>query len=132
MAASAYPLNLVGVLAGALAGAALLSPQRAIAEPPTLTDAELIAYAAQPYDHAAMMGRRITIGLHHGAPVIAEFPCSDVCPQYTTRIVHYDIAPGAACEAAGGVTQLRRVPFSIAVAEREFCIPKPLAAGNAR
>jgi|SRR5579872_1782543 len=134
MANAAQPLGANVLLAAALAGAALLSPQRATAEPPTLSDAELIAYAAQPYDHAAMMGRRITVGLHHGAAVIAEFPCSDVCPQYTTRIVHYDIAPGAACEAAGGVTQLRRVPFSIAMVEREFCIPKPLAQapGNSR
>ena len=51
-----------------------------------------------------MMGKRITLGRHHGVPVVVEFPCSDICPQYTTQIIHYDIAPGAACEAAGGVT----------------------------
>ena len=47
-----------------------------------------------------MMEKRITLGLHHGVPVVVEFPCSDICPQYTTRIVHYDLAPGAACAAA--------------------------------
>jgi hypothetical protein len=120
------------VAAAVLASAALFSLQRAIAAPASLSDADLIAYVAQPYDHAAMMGRRITIGLYRGAPLVAEFPCSDICPQYTTRIVHYDIAPGAACEAAGGVTQWRRVPFSIAMVEREFCIPGPLAAGSVR
>ena len=130
MAVAAHPLKFVGLLA--LAGAALLSPQHAIAGPPKLSEADLVAYAAQPFDHMAMMDKCITIGLYRGAPVIAEFPCSDVCPQYTTRIIHYDIAPGAACAAAGGVTQLRRVPFSIAMVEREFCIPKPLAAGNGR
>ena len=41
--------------------------------------------------------------------------------------VHLDIAPGAACQGAGGVTQSRRVPFSIAMVMRDFCIPKPLA-----
>jgi hypothetical protein len=116
----------------ALAGAALLSPQPVIAGPQKLSDADLIAYAAQPFDHMAMMGKRVIIGLYRGAPVIAEFPCSDVCPQYTTRLIHYDIAPGAACAAAGGVTQVRRVPFSIAMVERAFCIPKPLAVGNSR
>jgi len=130
VAIAAHPLDLVGLLA--LASAALLAPQRVSAAPPKLSDADLIAYAAQPFDHMAMMGKRITIGLYRGAPVIAEFPCSDICPQYTTRLIHFDIAPGAACAAAGGVTQLRRVPFSIAMVEREFCIPKPLAAGNGR
>jgi hypothetical protein len=120
--------NSIGLLA--LAGAALLSPQRGVAAPHELSDAELVAYAARPFDQMAMMGKRITIGLYRGAPVIAEFPCSDVCPQYTTRLIHYDIAPGAACAAAGGVTQQRRVPFSIAMVERDFCVPKPLAAGN--
>lgn len=130
MSTAAHPLNFVGLLV--LASAALLSPQRVIAGPPKLSDAALVGYAAQPFDHMAMMGKRITIGLHHGAPVVAEFPCSDVCPQYTTRIIHYDVAPGAACEAAGGVTQLRRVPFSIAMVERQFCVPRPLAAENGR
>jgi len=128
VAIAARPLNAVVLLA--LAGVALLAPQRAIAGPPNLSDADLVAYAAKPFDHMTMMFKRITIGLYHGAPVIAEFPCSDVCPQYTTRIIRFDIAPGAACAAAGGVTQVRRVPFSIAMVEREFCIPKPLAAGN--
>ena len=131
MANTAHPLNLVGTLL--LASATLLSAQPANAAPPQLSDADLVAYAARPYDHAAMMFKRIVIGLYRGAPVVAEFPCSDVCPQYTTRIIHFDIAPGAACTAAGGVTESRRVPFSIAMVERDFCIPGPLAReGNTR
>jgi hypothetical protein len=116
------------VLSGALLSCAvLLWPPPAPAEPRQLSDGDLIAYDAQPYDHAAMMGKRVIVGLYHGVPVVAEFPCSDVCPQYTTRVVHLDVAPGAACEAAGGVTQARRVPFSIAMVERDFCVPKALA-----
>ena len=105
----------------------LLATQALAAEPRQLTDAELIAYDSQPFDHAAMMGKRVVVGLYRRVRVVAEFPCSDVCPNYTTRIVHLDVAPGAACEAAGGVTQARRVPFSIAMVERDFCVPKPLA-----
>jgi len=96
----------------------------------TLTDAALTAYAAQPFDRQAMMGRQVVIGVHHGAKVVAEFPCSDVCPDYTTRIIHYDAAPGPACDAIGGVTAIRRVPFSIAVVEKPFCVPKVLADGG--
>ena len=115
-------------LAGALTVCgALLWPPLAGAEPRRLSDADLLAYDAQPFDHKAMMGKRVIVGLYDGAPVVAEFPCSDICPDYTTRIVHLDVAPGPACEAAGGVTQSRRVPFSIAMVERDFCLPRPLA-----
>jgi hypothetical protein len=117
-----------GLLATALAGAVLVSAWSVRAAPRTLSDADLVAYAAAKYDSAAMMGKRITLGLHHGLPVVVEFPCSDICPQYTTQIIHYDLAPGAACAAAGGVTVTRRVPFSIAVIARDFCVPKALAA----
>ena len=128
MANAAHRLDAKALLASALAAAVLVSPQRlAAAGPPKLSDADLIAYDAQPFDHAAMMGKRVIVGLYRGAPVVAEFPCSDICPDYTTRIVHLDLAPGAACDAAGGVTEARRVPFSIAMVERDFCVPKPLA-----
>jgi hypothetical protein len=116
---------------GVVASAALLPFANAVcAAPRVLTDADLVAYAAASYDHRAMMGKHIILGLHRGVAVVAEFPCSDVCPDYTTRIIHYDLAPGAACEAAGGVTQSRGVPMGIAVMKRDFCVPKPLATGH--
>ena len=119
-------------LIAALAAAALLAPQGLHAAPPrTLSDADLIAYEASPYDHAAMMGKKVVVGLYQGAPVVAEFPCSDICPQYTTRVVHLDAQPGPACAAIGGVVQSRRVPFSIAVIDKDFCIPKPLVRATA-
>jgi hypothetical protein len=128
VANAAHPPGAKAFLATVLAVAALASPQRlAAAEPRKLSDADLVAYDAQSFDHAAMMGKRVIVGLYNGVPVVAEFPCSDICPDYTTRIVHLDVAPGAACTAAGGVTQSRRVPFSIAMVERDFCIPRPLA-----
>ena len=127
MANAAHPLVATLLLAGALF---LTSAQSLAAEPRNLSDADLIAYDAQPYDHAAMMGKRVTLGLYRGARVVAEFPCSDVCPDYTTRIVHLDVAPGAACQEAGGVTQARRVPFSIAMVDKAFGVPKPLTAGR--
>ena len=117
-------------LAAVLAGAVVLSAQACSAAPRNLSDADLVAYAHAPYDAGAMMGKQITLGLHRGVPVVVEFPCSDICPQYTTQIIHYDAPPGAACAAAGGVTQTRSVPFSIAVIQRDFCIPKPLASGH--
>jgi hypothetical protein len=113
---------------------ALFAPAASLADPSpgqsVLTDAALVAYAAAPFDKTAMMGRRVDLGRHRGVPVVAEFPCSDVCPAYTVRIVHYAVAPGAACDAAGGVTEAREVPYGIATHEEPFCIPRPLAAGH--
>jgi hypothetical protein len=127
----AHPPTPKTLLAAALVTAGTLAATDALADQPRkLSDADLIAYAGAPYDKAAMMEKRITLGLHHGVPVVVEFPCSDICPQYTTQIIHYDVAPGAACAAIGGVTQTRRVPFSIAVVEKPFCVPKPLVAGR--
>jgi hypothetical protein len=92
----------------------------------TLSDAALVAYAAQPYDKAQKFNQRDVLGIHHGAQVVADFPCSDVCPNYTVRIIHYATAPGPDCDKIGGVTQIRRVPVSIAVMDRPFCVPKVL------
>jgi len=128
MAGAARLPGPIALTATALLCAIAATP--AAAAPRTLSDADLVAYAAQPYDKAAMMFKQVTIGLHHGVAVVAEFPCSDICPAYTTRIVHYAVAPGPACTAAGGVTQTRRVPYSIAVINKDFCVPKPLASGH--
>ena len=106
--------------------AALAAPALATATPRALTDADLLAYAAKPYDKAALMERRVALGLHHGAPVVADFPCSDICPDYTVRIIHYDVDPGPACARVGGVVESRSVPVSIAVTERSFCVPAVL------
>jgi hypothetical protein len=116
--------------AAALAIAAALASAARADDPPALSDADLVADAAKPFDKDAMMERHVALGQHHGVPVVADFPCSDICPAYTIRIIHYDVAPGEACAKAGGVTQARLVPYSIAVIEKDFCVPKVLAAGG--
>jgi hypothetical protein len=95
--------------------------------PRQLTDADLVAYAAKPFDKAAMMFRTVPLGQHHGATVVAQFFCGDVCPNYTVRIIHYDTPPGPACARLGGVTLTRDIPQSIAVVEQSFCVPAVLA-----
>lgn len=93
----------------------------------TLSDNALVAYATQPYDKREKFNRQDVLGIHHGTKVVADFPCSDICPEYTVRIIHYAVAPGADCDKIGGVTEMRTVPFSIAVVRRPFCVPKILA-----
>ncbi|HEY2707006.1 MAG TPA: hypothetical protein VGI95_03040 [Caulobacteraceae bacterium] len=111
----------------AVAALTIMTPTLSLAATPMLTDADLVAYAAKPYDRAAMMEKQITLGVHHGARVLVDFPCSDICPQYTTQIIHYDVAAGAPCTAIGGVTVARNVPYSIAVIKKQFCVPRVLA-----
>ncbi|WP_424682153.1 hypothetical protein [Frateuria sp. YIM B11624] len=99
-------------------------------EPGLLDDAALAAYAARPFDKQAMMGQTVELGRNHGMPVVAWFPCSDVCPQYTVRIIHYRLPEGADCAAAGGVEESVGVPVAIAVLPRTFCVPKVLVASG--
>ena len=95
-----------------------------------LNAAVLRAYAASPWDKATMMHTKVTVGTWRGVPVIAEFPCSDVCPEYTRRIIHLDLPEGMPCDAAGGVAKDVLVPVAIAVMNKRFCIPEPLLAGD--
>jgi hypothetical protein len=118
---------LLGVLALA-ATAACVSGADAGGD--TLTDAAITAYAAKPFDKGAMMFKHVVLGVHHGAHVVADFPCSDLCPTYTTRIIHYDLSPGPECAAASGVDAVRQVPMGIAVVPKHFCVPAVLAASD--
>lgn len=118
-----YVLSSLG-LAGLLLGAGCAT--RA-GEPGLLDDAALAAYAAKPFDKHAMMGQTVELGRNHGLPVVAEFSCSDVCPQYTVRIIRYRLPERADCAGAGGVEKSVLVPVAITVLPKTFCVPKVLA-----
>ncbi len=95
-----------------------------------LSDSEVAAYAAAPFDKRAMMFKRVALGRHRGLPVVAIHPCGDVCPVYTRRIVHYEV-PLAECERRGGVVREEIVPRGPAVARTAFCVPAILAKPRA-
>jgi hypothetical protein len=117
---------------GLLVALALLASCATIGgEARSLSDADILAYSTRPFDKAAMMGMRDVVGIHNGVAVVADYPCSDVCPAYTTRIIHYDAEPGPACSKAGGVVEMRTVPIAIAVQMKPFCVPKVLAKKQA-
>ena len=99
--------------------------------PRRLSDSDLKAYAAAPFDKRAMMFKRVALGRHRGLPVVAIHPCGDVCPVYTRRIVHYDI-PVADCVRRGGVVREELMPRGPAVARQTFCLPAILAAPKGR
>ena len=90
---------------------------------PLLTDADIAAYAARPWDKAAMKDLHILLGFHNGGRVVVDFPCGDVCPDYTTRIIHYAVAPGPGCGGLGGVLRYADVPTGLPANRRAFCVP---------
>ena len=89
-----------------------------------IEDGFLIDFVGQDFDP---MSERTqwprTLGLHHGVPVIVSYTCSDVCPDYTKRIVRYNLLAGEECAQAGGVSKDSVVPRGIGVGLRRYCIP---------
>jgi hypothetical protein len=98
--------------------------------PAQMNAVALQAWASQPWDKAALMHTTVAVGRYNGVPVVAEHPCSDVCPQYTVRIIHYELPPEASCASVGGVEKEVLVPIAIAVRPKTFCIPEPLVASG--
>ncbi len=96
--------------------------------PASLNTAALRAYADKPWNKAELMNTTLELGRYHGVPVVAEFPCSDVCPQYTVRIIHYRLTGDASCPSIGGVEESVLVPIAIAVRSKTVCVPEPLVA----
>ncbi|OOG59634.1 hypothetical protein [Rhodanobacter sp. C03] len=94
--------------------------------PAQMDAAALQAYAGKPWDKAALMNTTVELGRYKNVPVVAEFPCSDVCPQYTVRIIHYRLPSDVSCASVGGVEKQVLVPVAIAVMPQTFCIPQPL------
>ncbi len=93
----------------------------------TLTTAQLVSIAQQT-DRQPVAGEPyLVVGIYNGREVIEEFHCSDLCPQNTTRIMHYKVPENATCDSIGGVTKSILVPIAITVLPREYCFPKAIA-----
>jgi len=105
--------------------AALLIAQAAPAPADTVTDAEILAFASAPWDKRDLLARR-ELGIHRGTRVLVEYRCSDVCPDYTTRVIRYAVAPGPECARIGGVVRDAVIPSGIASSLRSYCVPAVL------
>lgn len=115
------------ILGAITAGACLsLASVARAGSPPSMNTAALKAYAGKPWNKAALMNTTVELGRYRHVPVVAEHPCSDVCPQYTVRIIHYRLPADVSCASVGGVEKEVLVPIAITVRSRTVCIPKPL------
>jgi len=112
---------------GAIVLAAAMTALTVACGPRLLTDSDLVEYAAARYDPGKMEGKHLALGVHRGVPVVVDFPCSDVCPAYTTRIIHYDLEPDATCTDRGGVVVRIGTPVGIGFLPVPYCVPRVVA-----
>ncbi len=103
------------------------APLQAAPALPKLSDADVLAIARSGYDKVHKMGHRDVLGIHDGITLVADYPCSDNCPIYTTRVIHYALPPDESCTRGGGVIRQRLVPVSIAMVNEPFCVPAVIA-----
>jgi hypothetical protein len=97
---------------------------------PDLTDDQIVKAATAPFDKKAKMGAHDVLGQIAKTKVVADYYCSDVCPAYTVRVIHFDANPRTDCGKAGGVVKTYIVPKGIAAVPEAFCVPKVLAEKN--
>lgn len=107
------------------------------------SEEDLLKLATSGYDHDIAMHKHTSID-YKGVRLEIAFPCSDLCPQYTRRIIFYglwsdnllidslsiserQIESEKKCRNLGGVIKSIAVPMGIAMAHRPFCVPKILA-----
>jgi hypothetical protein len=122
----AVPQFLFLLLCGSLIGAGPAAACAGSEHPRRISDSDLARFAASPFDKRAKMFKREVIGVHRGTRVIAVYPCGDVCPQYTRRIIHYDV-PVERCSEVGGTVAEEIVPRGPGVVRKPFCKPAVLA-----
>ena len=92
--------------------------------PAPVEDAVLIDFVRRSFDPMSDETRwPRTLGTHRGVPLIVSYTCSDLCPDYTKRIVHYNSPPGEKCTRVGGISRDIVVPSGIGTGLRRYCIP---------
>ncbi len=114
----------------ALLGLAASAPSPARAPPAelrALSDKDVAAYAATRLDLRHLPPYHFALGALAGVPVWVDLFCSDVCPDYTKRVIHLEPLAGETCASSGGVEKGVEVPFGIGAREETFCLPKVLA-----
>ncbi len=105
----------VALMALAATGSPSVRPRR-------IGDSDLLRFARSRFDPFARTDRVRVLGIHRGTLVVVDYPCGDVCPAYTKRIVHYDVPPEA-CARVGGTIVNELIPRGPAVMPKPYCEP---------
>lgn len=91
-----------------------------------ISDDQLLSYASASYNKNNIEKQHDLLGHLNGTLVVVDFICSDLCPFYTVRVIHYELEKEQSCASAGGVEKALRIPVSIATMDKIFCFPKIL------
>lgn len=91
----------------------------------TLADADILDYATTSLESSDL--RDFALGRHNDTQVVVTFMCSDLCPAYTERIIHYELPNGTTCESVKGRQLSVAVPMGIGIGSESFCFPEVLA-----
>jgi hypothetical protein len=91
-----------------------------------LADKEILALAMSPYDKSEKMLTEEKLGFHKGNELIVIYPCGDICPHYTKRVIHYKVKIEK-CAESGGIVKEIRVVRGRGSNEEPFCFPKVIA-----
>lgn len=89
---------------------------------PELNRDYLEQYINEPFDKEEMMHKSIILGMYNGTKVVAEHPCSDLCPSYTIRVVRFDVSLDG-CDRVGGIKKEFEVPIRTTLITKEYCVP---------
>lgn len=90
----------------------------------TLSDEQILALAQLKMNDPLNAQLSKNLGSHHGVPMVFEQICSDVCPNYTVRLIHYQLSPKQTCQMVGGAEKTLLIPAGIAAVKQKFCFPK--------
>ena len=97
----------------------------AIAEE-ALTNNRILKFAMEPYAKSAKMNTTEILGTHNKNILQVIYPCGDICPDYTKRIIHYKIEMKN-CKNIGGIIKKKRIVRGRASNIESFCVPVVIA-----
>ncbi len=121
-----YVISFLIILAIVIGAILFFQPEKLNPQiPPNerLSDEQLLQYARSSFDKGEMWGKHLIIGYHNEVPVEVSFPCSDVCPDATIRIIRYNVTLKD-CKSVDGKIKSIYVPRGIGIELAEFCFPK--------
>ena len=90
----------------------------------TISESQLLEYAATAVDKSLFAKPPVVLGYLGGIQVVAEHICSDLCPDYTVRIIRFSLPENVRCADVGGVLRPVQVPMGVGTVAQKFCFPR--------
>ena len=91
-----------------------------------LNDNELLINATTDYAKESKMNSTEILGIHNQHIVKVTYPCGDVCPEYTKRIIYYEIE-NKSCPSNIGTEKEVTVFRGRSSRIETYCIPNIIA-----